>query len=146
VGLSALPDDRRYRVLVVDDEDAIRHFVDRTLRGAGYETTLAANADKARAIAASAGPFDLLLTDMMMPGMCGDELARHLRARQPDLRVLYLTGFADHLFATRPVLWRYEAFLEKPVTMTGLCEAVSLAVFGHTHGPQGATARTEDSR
>jgi two-component system, cell cycle sensor histidine kinase and response regulator CckA len=130
--------DRRYRVLVVDDEDSIRTLVDRVLRDAGYETTIAPDAAAALAIAASVDPFDLLLTDMMMPAMCGDELARHLRLRHPDLRVLYLTGFADRLFATRPVLWSNEAFIEKPITVTGLREAVSLAIFGHTQGPQGA--------
>src|SRR5229473_551714 len=123
--------DRRYRVLVVDDEAPILLFVDRVLREAGYETTLAPNADAALVLASSIEPLDLLLTDMMMPGMCGDELARHLRLRHPDLRVLYFTGFADRLFATRPVLWSNEAFIEKPVTVTGLREAVSLAIFGH---------------
>jgi two-component system cell cycle sensor histidine kinase/response regulator CckA len=130
--------ERRYRVLVVDDEQSIRDLVDRVLRDAGYETTVAPDADTALALAASADSFDLLLTDMMMPEMCGDELARHLRLRHPDLRVLYLTGFADRLFATRPVLSSNEAFIEKPVTVTGLREAVSLAIFGHTQGPQSA--------
>jgi CheY-like chemotaxis protein len=133
--------ERRYRVLVVDDEQSIRDLVDRVLRDAGYETTVAPDADTALALAASADSFDLLLTDMMMPGMCGDELARHLRLRHPDLRVLYLTGFSDRLFATRPVLWSNEAFIEKPVTVTGLREAVSLAIFGHTKGPQSAPQR-----
>jgi CheY-like chemotaxis protein len=133
--------ERRYRVLVVDDEQSIRDLVDRVLRDAGYETTVAPDADTALALAASADSFDLLLTDMMMPGMCGDELARHLRLRHPDLRVLYLTGFSDRLFATRPVLWSNEAFIEKPVTVTGLREAVSLAIFGHTKGPESAPQR-----
>jgi CheY-like chemotaxis protein len=128
-------------VLVVDDEEAIRTFVDRVLREAGYETVVAPNAEKALALTSSANRFDLLLTDMNMPGMCGDELARHLRGRQPDLPILYLTGFADRLFATRPVLWSNEAFIEKPVTIKGLREAVSLAMFGHTQGPQSTPER-----
>jgi len=130
--------DHRYRVLVVDDEESIRTLVDRVLRDAGYATTIAPDGATALALAASVDPFDLLLTDMMMPEMCGDELARHLRLRHPDLRVLYLTGFADRLFATRPVLSSNESFIEKPVTVTGLREAVSLAIFGHTQGPQSA--------
>jgi len=129
-------DARRPRVLVVDDEASVLLFVDRALRDAGYDPTLAPNADAALALAAASEPFDLLLTDLMMPGMCGDELARHLRLRHPDLRVLYLTGFSDRLFATRPVLWTNEAFIEKPVTVAGLREAVSLAIFGHTRGPE----------
>jgi len=131
--------DRPYRVLVVDDEESIRTLVDRVLRDTGYETTVAPDAEAALALAAAADPFDLLLTDMMMPAMCGDELARHLRLRHPDLRVLYLTGFADRLFATRPMLWANESFIEKPITVAGLREAVSLAIFGHTKGPPSKT-------
>ena len=125
--------DRRYRVLIVDDESPILAFVDRVLRDAGYETAPAPNAEAALALA-STPPFDLLLTDLMMPGMQGDELARRLRQQQPDLKVLYLTGFSDRLFDARPILWANESFLEKPVTSKALLEAVSLALFGHTHG------------
>jgi two-component system, cell cycle sensor histidine kinase and response regulator CckA len=129
------PADRRYRVLVVDDEASILLFVDRVLREAGYQTTMAPTADAALVVAPSIKPLDLLLTDMMMPGMSGDELARRLRLDEPDLRVLYLTGFADRLFTSRQVLWDNEAFIEKPVTVEALREAVSLAIFGHTRGP-----------
>ena len=70
-----------------------------------------------------------------MPGINGDELARRLGVPNPDLKVPYLTGFADRLFAARGVLWEHEAFLDKPATVAALCEAVSLALFGHTRGP-----------
>ena len=126
--------DRRYRVLIVDDEESILQFVERVLRDAGYETTLAANANTALELAATHEQFDLLLTDLMMPGIQGDELARRLRQQHPELKVLYLTGFADRLFAERLVLWANEAFIEKPVTVAGLREAVSLALFGHIRG------------
>jgi CheY-like chemotaxis protein len=127
--------DRRCRVLVVDDEASIRHFVDRVLREAAYETMLAPDATVALELAATHQPFDLLLADLVMPGMYGDELARRLRQRDPDLKVLYFTGFADRLFAERLVLSANEAFLEKPVGTAGLLEAVSLALFGHIRGP-----------
>ncbi|PYQ82254.1 MAG: hypothetical protein DMG03_18110, partial [Acidobacteria bacterium] len=53
-----------------------------------------------------------------------------LRQREPDLKVLYLTGFADQLFTERGALWRDEAFLEKPCTVNGLLEAVSMILSG----------------
>jgi CheY-like chemotaxis protein len=126
----------RPRVLIVDDEESIRLFVDRVLRDAGYDTKVAPDGERALEAARSFEPFGLLLTDMVMPGMNGDELARRLRLDYPDLKVLYLTGFADRLFSARPVLWANEAFLDKPVSVAGLREAVSLALFGHTRGPQ----------
>ena len=125
---------RTYRVLIVDDEEPILHFVDRVLCKAGYDTTLAPGASEALELLASGPPFDLLLTDLMMPGMRGDELARVLCQRVPEIKVLYMTGFADRLFAERKTLWANEAFVEKPVTVAGLQEAVSLLLFGHTRG------------
>jgi two-component system, cell cycle sensor histidine kinase and response regulator CckA len=72
----------------------------------------------------------VLVTDLMMPGMSGDELARRLRQREPRLKVLYLTGFSDHLFKEKSTLWADEAFLEKPCSVNGLLEAVSLLLSG----------------
>jgi YesN/AraC family two-component response regulator len=65
-----------------------------------------------------------------MPEMTGDELARRMRMRQPDVRVLYLTGFNEQLFADKRVLWEGEAYLDKPTTIEGLLEAVSLLLHG----------------
>ena len=70
-----------------------------------------------------------------MPQMRGDELGRRLRQRDPDVKVLYFTGYSDQLFEDRQTLWEHEAFIEKPVTSDGLLEAVSLLLFGHTDGP-----------
>ena len=83
------------RVLIVDDEPAIRRFLDEVLRGAGYETVLAGDGEDAFEIP---GPFDLLLTDLMMPRMAGDVLALKMFKRDPKLKVLYLTGQSDRLF------------------------------------------------
>ena len=117
------------RVLVVDDDELIRLFVNRVLSEAGYQTTIAV--DGADAIAAAArGGFDLLLTDVVMPHMDGPELAARLRQDNPGLRVLYLTGHSDSLFAKRVTLFDREAFLEKPCSAVGLLQAVSLAITG----------------
>jgi CheY-like chemotaxis protein len=125
---------RPSRVLIVDDEEPMRELLDRVLRTAGYDTLLACGGAEALAVAKAGEAFDLLLTDLMMPGMSGDELARELHRQRPFLKVLYLTGFSDRLFDLRPVLWSNEAFIDKPVTVTALREAVSQALFGHTRG------------
>jgi CheY-like chemotaxis protein len=120
----------RPRVLIVDDEEPVRVFVDRVLRGAGYETALAGDAAAALSQASTPGSFDVVVTDLMMPEMSGDELARRMRALDPLVKVLYLTGFSDHLFKEKVTLWADEAFLDKPCSIKGLLEAVSLLVTG----------------
>jgi len=87
----------------------------------GTEAVEAAHAQKG---------FDILVTDLMMPQMTGDELARRLRQEEPALKVLYLTGFADRLFKEKSTLWEDEAFLEKPCSVKGLLQAVSLLYSG----------------
>jgi two-component system cell cycle sensor histidine kinase/response regulator CckA len=117
-------------ILIVDDEESIRTYVDRVLSKAGYHTTLAVDGAAAIEVAAGGGRFDLLLTDVMMPEMTGAELARRLRQDRPHLKVLYLTGYADQLFTEKVTLWEDEAFLEKPCSAAALLEAVSLAITG----------------
>jgi two-component system, cell cycle sensor histidine kinase and response regulator CckA len=117
-------------VLIVDDEEPVVKFVDRVLRDAGYRTATALNGPEAVEMAKKIGPLGALVTDVMMPGMTGDELARVLRQSEPNLKVLYLTGYSDRLFKEKATLWADEAFLDKPCTMKGLREAVSLLVNG----------------
>ena len=117
------------RVLVVDDESAVRRYVVHVLKAAGYQTSAASNAAEALEAFAN-GTFEALVTDVMMPGMTGDELARQLRQSDRGLKVLYLTGYSDRLFREKTGLWADEAFLDKPFTSKGLREALSLLVFG----------------
>jgi len=119
------------RVLVVDDEDAVRRFVARALQEAGYETLMADDGPTALAVAEKEASIDILVTDLMMPQMNGDELARRMLVLRPKLKVLYLTGFSEQLFKDRIALWQDEAFLEKPCTIEGLLQAVSLITLGH---------------
>jgi two-component system cell cycle sensor histidine kinase/response regulator CckA len=129
------------RVLVVDDEASIRALNERVLTAAGYDVTAASDGVEALGIVdGQPRPFDLCVLDVMMPEMSGDELGRYLRRRDPDVKLLYFTGYSDRLFEKRPTLWQDEAFLEKPVTANGLLEAVSLLLFGHTQGPTGGSA------
>ena len=126
---------RVFRVLIVDDEAPIRGLVARILRQPGcYEPFVAADEFQAIEMATTQGPFDLLITDVAMPGIQGDELARRLRHTDPELKILYLTGYSDRLFEQRTLLWEDEAFLDKPVTVQGLLEAVSLLLVGRVPG------------
>ena len=86
-------------------------------------------------VASPGRPFDLFVIDLMMPRMTGDQLALVLRRVEPDIKILYLTGFGDELFKEKGRLAAYEAYLDKPVTVKGLQEAVSLLLYGHTQGP-----------
>jgi two-component system, cell cycle sensor histidine kinase and response regulator CckA len=122
------------RVLIVDDEESIRTFSERALKGAGYDVVSASDGRDALVVAEEKGPFDLFLVDIMMPEMPGDELGRRLRQLDADAKVLYFTGYADHLFKERITLWQNEAYIDKPVSIQGLLEAVSLSLFGHTRG------------
>src|SRR5262245_62891996 len=116
-------------VLIVDDDEAVLSFVDRVLSEAGYQTMTASNGPDAIELARKT-PIDLLLTDVNMPRMTGDELARRLRHDEPALKVLYLTGYSDQLFKEKTTLWQDEAYLEKPCTIAGLLEAVALLTLG----------------
>ena len=118
-------------VLIVDDEELVVKFVERALREAGYQTATAPDGPEALEEAAKLETFDMVVTDLMMPKMTGDELARRLRLASPGVKVLYLTGFSDRLFKEKVTLWADEAFLEKPCSVKGLLQAVSLLLFGH---------------
>ena len=126
---------RTIRILVVDDEEPVRRFVERVLRDAGYDISTAADGPEALEVAAKMGTLDVLVTDVMMPRMTGDELARRIRQTASEVKVLYLTGFADKLFKEKVTLWEDEAFLDKPCSVTGLRQAVSLLHFGKIEGP-----------
>jgi two-component system cell cycle sensor histidine kinase/response regulator CckA len=85
---------RQETVLVVEDDPAVRSSVAQLLREGGYRVLEAADGSQALRLAReSAGHIDLLLTDVVMPGGCGCDVARSLRARQPDLRVLFISGY-----------------------------------------------------
>jgi CheY-like chemotaxis protein len=107
---------KRRTLLVVEDEPAVRNLVASSLRNDGYELLLAASADEALTIAeAHDGKIDLLLTDAMMPGRSGIELARELVAQRPDLPVILMSGYTEE---SLPVgnLDRPISLLQKPFT------------------------------
>lgn len=125
------------RVLIVDDEEPIRRLAARVLGGAGYETDVAADGAEALGMVEERGPFDLVITDFVMPGMWGDELVRQLRNKEPNLKVLYITTYGDRLCqeVVKTTLWQNEAYLDKPFTVDGLLQAVSHILFSHIQDP-----------
>lgn len=123
----------RKRVLIVDDEHPVLKLLVRVLSVDNYEiqsTDSGIEAAKLLDLPNFRG-VDLLVTDLMMPGMTGRELATVVRKRYPAARVLYVTGFADTLFKGVNELGDGESFIEKPFGAEGLLEAVRLLMFGH---------------
>jgi CheY-like chemotaxis protein len=119
-------------LLAVDDEPGVLALVRRCLDDERV-TLIEASSGKAALERIGKGPaLDLLITDLQMPEMEGDELARQVRVLEPDLKVLYLTSHADGLFRAKPQLWADEAYLDKPFTRDALREAVALLLFGRT--------------
>lgn len=116
-------------VLVVDDEAPIRVVQRRVLEDDGYCVLEAADGAQGVELLAGEVHLDLLIADLDMPVLSGDEMVRCIRLARPDLRVLYVTGHIDRLMDARP-LWEGEAFLEKPFSGAGLREAVSLLLHG----------------
>src|SRR5258705_11149726 len=105
------------RVLVVDDEESVRLFAERALSDAGYSVLLAADGSEALRVAEEQGPFALFILDVMMPRITGEEVSRRLRLVNPDVKVLYFTGYSDRLFEGRKLLWANESFIEKPASV-----------------------------
>lgn len=108
-------------ILVADDEDLIRELAVQILSGCGYRVLEAGSASEALALVVEQKePVDLLLTDVVMPGMTGADLAERLRRERPQLRVLFMSGYSDSL------IFRYGGnlaavkFLQKPFSAEAL--------------------------
>lgn len=142
------PLDVRKRLLVVDDEAPILKLVTRILATDNYEISSAESGEEAAQLVAHPGypGVDLLVTDLMMPGMDGRQLGEIVRGKYPNARVLYVTGFADALFHGLQELGDGESFIEKPFGPDGLLEATRLLMFGHiSEGPEQPDKREEQA-
>src|SRR3990172_7151011 len=125
--------EQRIAILAVDDEPGVLALVRRCLADDGRVTLVEALSGKAALEhVANGATFDLLIADLRMPDMEGDEVARRVRSLDEDIKVLYLTSHADGLFEAKQQLWADEAYLDKPFTKQSLREAVALLLFGHT--------------
>ena len=126
------PQSQAIAILAVDDEPGVLALVRRCLDDVRVTLTEASSGKDALERISKGRPLDLLLTDLRMPDMEGDELARQVRILEPCLRVLYLTSHVDRLFEAKPQLWADEVYLDKPFTRDGLREAVAMLLFGHS--------------
>jgi two-component system, cell cycle sensor histidine kinase and response regulator CckA len=123
-------------VLVVDDEPPIRALQTRILTQHGFRVLEAPNGLEALAMLEQGQDVDLLIADLEMPNLPGEEMVRRVHATRRGLKVLYVSGVIDRLLDKR-LLRDGEAFLEKPFTADGLVEAVSLLLTGSTRGVKG---------
>jgi PAS domain S-box-containing protein len=104
-------------VLLVEDEDAVLNLVRDVLQERGYRVLPARHPDEAiQIVERHDGPIDLLLTDVVMPGMSGPAVAQRLQPLHPEMRVLYISGYPDETLGRQNVLAPGEQFLEKPFT------------------------------
>jgi CheY-like chemotaxis protein len=110
-------------ILVVDDEVSIRKITRLSLERMGYDVSEAASAFAAMGLLDAGRAPDLLISDLRMPGLNGDEMVSRLRVTRPELKVLYISGYGGLLATLRPL--PNEAILEKPFTVAALEEAVS---------------------
>ena len=112
-------------ILLVEDEPLLRKLARRILEMRGYTVHEAANAPEAiRFSELHAGMIDLMITDVVMPGLSGAELARQMATLRPSMRVLYVSGYTDDAIAQHGILDAGIAFLQKPFTPTSLTRKV----------------------
>jgi two-component system cell cycle sensor histidine kinase/response regulator CckA len=110
-------------VLVVDDEPGLRELVCRTLQAEGYRTMEAGHGGEALEVM-DAIPVDLVVTDVVMPGMDGRELGRRLSQRWPDLPILYISAYDVNDIFRRGSPTSSAPFLQKPFPMEELITTV----------------------
>ena len=120
---------KRQTILVVDDEQDLRSLVANVLTEYGYKVITASSATKAIAMLEKmdAAP-DLLLTDVVMPGMSGPMLADQLLAKFPGARVLFMSGFDERQVVQRYVVEKGFTLITKPFQLHNLCAAVKKAI------------------
>jgi two-component system cell cycle sensor histidine kinase/response regulator CckA len=110
-------------ILIVEDEEAVRRLMSTALEQNGYRVLIAADGVEAlKLISSHSGPLDLLVTDLLMPGMNGAELARKVKDRLPGITVLCISGYAEELRQSGEI--DENSFLQKPFTPQALLRKV----------------------
>lgn len=116
-------------ILVIEDDPQVRYVTSRALQGAGYRVVLASGGSEAlELVIRLPDPLDLIVTDVVMPGMSGQEIVAELRRRQPGLRALYVSGYADEAIWARGALDAESHLLSKPFTARSLLQRVREAL------------------
>jgi CheY-like chemotaxis protein len=112
-------------ILLVEDEDSVRRTIKRTLERAGYDVLEASNGEKALELAANyAEPIDVVVTDVMMPGMNGREFADAILLTHPGLGVVFMSGYTDETVSQKGLIDTTRTFLQKPFTGDQLLTAI----------------------
>jgi two-component system cell cycle response regulator CpdR len=111
---SALLIETMTRILLAEDDDSLRGFLTRALERAGYEVRACADGEEALDALPEAH-WDLLLTDIVMPGADGIEVARQAAVAQPELRIMFITGFAAVALAAKESAPQGAKVLSKPI-------------------------------
>lgn len=115
------------RILLAEDDDSLRPFLARSLENAGHEVLAFSDGEEALP-ALRAAEIDILISDLVMPGMNGIELARHARDRIPDLPVIFITGFSAVAMEALNTVDGVSKVLSKPFHLNSLVEAVQNAL------------------
>jgi two-component system cell cycle response regulator CpdR len=110
------------RILLAEDDDALRRFLTRALERAGYEVRACADGDEA--LEALDPSYDVLLTDIVMPGADGIEVARQAAARHPNIRIVFITGFAAVALAPGSGAPEGAKVLSKPIHLRDIVAEV----------------------
>jgi CheY-like chemotaxis protein len=112
-------------VLLVEDEESVRQLVRETLAARGYRVMEAENGESGIAAAARYdGKIDLVITDVVMPGMGGRELVKQLAETRPNTKVLYLSGYTEDAIINEGSIESGAGFLQKPFTLQNLSRKV----------------------
>jgi CheY-like chemotaxis protein len=117
-------------VLLVDDAEDLRHLTRRLLQRLGHTVFVAANAHEALALFERHGEIDVVVTDVVMPGGSGPELARQLTGQRPGIKVIYMSGYTEETIAHHGVLKPGILFLHKPFTTAELGRKIREAFEG----------------
>jgi len=113
----------RKTILLAEDENLLRELGETILRQAGYKVVTAPGAEELRALVSEySDPVDLLLTDVIMPGLGGQELVALVKRRWPDIRILYMSGYSSEEIDN---LDRDAGFLQKPFTPGELMKKIA---------------------
>jgi CheY-like chemotaxis protein len=112
-------------ILLVEDSDVVRDVVASMLEGGGLTVVQASGGEEALALARRGDePIALLLTDIVMPGMSGVELADRMERELPGMRVLFMTGYAEEVVVNQGILGRYREYIGKPFTREQITKRV----------------------
>lgn len=116
----SLPNETRQRILVVEDDAQMRDLLERVLLRIGYEVLTVSNGSEALLGVERGQPFDLILADVVMPGMKGADLQNYLKGHDVKTPVIFMSGYDAEVLAEQGLNTSRENFLPKPFTMDAL--------------------------